>query len=201
MDAIASQPVPACGGVRPVRGRRTPQSPASFTEHKGSEMDLTVIDDSDFTHFAGAAFTAGEVYMKSVADMVNNVLVASQWRKLEMLRIVDHGSTKKVKDEGGERHKTRCTLQFGDDKVNIGNFKQYEKQFQKLAYKFDENGFVHLGHCWAGRDKHLLWLFAKAFHVPVYAGTGRRAHWCRWQFGDLVVCHPDGKWKRGVEIP
>jgi hypothetical protein len=164
-------------------------------------MDLTVIDDRNLAGYVGAMFTAGEVYMTSVVSMVNNVLASSRWQKLEMLRIVDHGSTREVKDQHGDRHRIRCTLRFGGDKVNSGNFKLYEGQFGRLAEKFDGGGFVHLGHCWAGNDVHLLHLFARALLVPVYAGTGRRAQWCRWQFGDLVVCHPDGKWKRGVQLP
>jgi hypothetical protein len=153
-------------------------------------------------------FTFGEVSMTSVNNMVNNVLAAAQWQKIEMLRIVDHGSVEQVDDKkggkgkkGDHHKKMRCNLQFGDDKVNVGNFKTYAAQFERLVEKFASDGYVHLAHCWAAKDHELLRLFAGLFGVPVYAGTGKRAQWTRTQFGELVVCYPNGKIHIDVELP
>lgn len=168
-------------------------------------MDITVIDDTDedggfdAAGFFGSLTTVGEVYMVGVSDMVNNVLAAAKWQKIRRLRIVDHGSYKEVKKDAGKAS-TRCKLQFGNTKVEVANFAQFAKTLAKLNEKFYDKSHVHLAHCYAGKDHELLRLFAKAWQVPVYAGTGKRAQWSRTQFGDLVVCSPGGKVQK-AELP
>lgn len=153
-------------------------------------MEITVIDDEDFVGWWNGLWTIGEIYMKDVRSMVNNVLKESQYCKITRLVIVDHGTR-------GE--KRPGVIQIGSDKVTVKNFNKYSNELGRLSHKFDANGIVHFANCWAGRHTRLLARFSETFKVPVVAGDNLDANWAEYNFGTYVRVEPDGKVKKNIE--
>lgn len=142
-------------------------------------MEVTVIDDSDLVGWLAAATRTSEVYMSDVTSMVTNVLGAvGATGSIDRLNILDHGNSTRV--------------QIGSDRLDTSNFSTYEGDLRKLAGRFSSTGFVHLQHCNAGKNHALMSLFARAFGVPVYAGTGKHNPIYRFNFGDYEVCTSAG---------
>lgn len=140
--------------------------------------EITVINDSSAAGWAAAATRTGEVYMSNVLTMVTNVRRKAGARPIDRLNIIDHGNEAEVA--------------IGSDWIDEANFATFEPLLMFLWGKFSPKGFVHLQHCKAGRNRRLMTLFAQAFGVPVYAGTGGHNAACRLNFGEYVVCGPNG---------
>jgi hypothetical protein len=76
--------------------------------------------------------------------------------------------------------------------VEVSNFEDYEKGFQKLRQVLSGESFVHIRGCAVGQNEKLLVKFAKAFSVPVYAGTSAENVLLDFNFGDIMVSYPGG---------
>jgi len=151
-------------------------------------MEITVIDDSDLVGWAAAATRVGEIYMTDVVSMVTNVLGAVGVKgSIDRLNILDHGNSTGV--------------QIGTDWVDASTFPSFDSLFRRLQPKFSTSGFVHLQHCNIGSNTTVLTLFARAFGVPVYAGTGAHNPVYRFNFGDYAVCDPSAVCKSKVPRP
>jgi hypothetical protein len=83
-------------------------------------------------------------------------------------------------------------VQIGGHFVELSNFDDYDKQFQKLRQIFSGESFVHIRGCAVGQNEELLVKFAKAFGVLVYAGTSAENVLLDFNFGDIVVAFPGG---------
>jgi hypothetical protein len=162
-------------------------------------MEVTVIDDSDFTGFAASASRENEIYMKDVESMVNHVLAhirpysrtCSPGQKtfvpMSRLNILDHGNAN--------------SLQIGSDRISVTSLPKFRAKLGQLKGKFTDNGFVHLQHCEIGQNRVLLIELAKVFGVSVYAGTGGHNPVYRFNFGKYVRAAPDGSFATGVGRP
>lgn len=137
-------------------------------------MQITAIPDrdidEDWVGWLNSFVTIDEILFNpekgvAIPDLVGRVLKRSAHRKITRLNIVDHGAAKTDKYNGH--------LRFGDVLINKDNYENFERHFRKLAKRFHHNGFVHLGHCFAGTQLPLLRKFAKSFGVPVWGGM----HW------------------------
>jgi hypothetical protein len=152
-----------------------------------TEGEITVIDDSDYVGWAAAATRVGEVYMSDVPSMVASVKRAAGQKPITRLNILDHGNTDGV--------------EIGEDWVDVSTFSNFESYFLLLRGRFAKGGFVHLQHCKVGSNHALLTMFAKAFGVPVYAGTGLHNPVYRVNFGDYDRCDQNGVCATGVSRP
>ena len=151
-------------------------------------MDITVIDDSDMVGWLAAATRTGEIYMTDVTSMVTNVISAlGTAGRIDRLNILDHGNS--------------TGLQIGTDWIDTTTFSVFDATLRRLAAKFSASGFVHLQHCEVGSNHMLLSLFARAFGVPVYAGTGKHNPVYRFNFGDYEVCDPSAVCSSNVARP
>ncbi len=164
---------------------------------KGEDMDLelTVINDSTVVGYIASVVRLGEIYMQDVASMVANVLSALRGptrfcapglpqypNKLSRLNILDHGN--------------RSGIEIGSDWINTTTFPTYAPILRKLYGHFTPMGFVHLQHCQIGQNQALLLSLAKAFGVPVFAGTGSQNPVYRFNFGDYVRADPNGTFNK-----
>jgi Domain of unknown function (DUF4347) len=176
-------------------------------------VEVNVVDDSDIVGWAASATRTNEVYMTSVSTMVDNVIQALQdmrpYRlactpvpytpvcvpgltrgpapRMSRLNVLDHGNSSRI--------------QFGDDRVDIGNLATFQPTLQRLRGYFDSDGFVHLQHCDAGQNETLLVRLAQIFGVSVYAGTGAHNPVYRFNWGEYVRADPDGTFNKDVARP
>lgn len=154
-------------------------------------LEVTVIDDSDHVGTAAALTRAGEIYMKCVQTMVDNVLAHLRARapysrtcspatrthgSMSRLNILDHGNSSGV--------------EIGTDWITPGTFGTFRPQLRRLAGRFDDEGFVHLQQCEVGQNIGLLQQFADVFGVPVVAGRGLHNPVYRANLGYYVRVHP-----------
>lgn len=151
------------------------------------DVEITVIDDSDYVGWLAAATRTDEVYMSDVHSMVDNVMAKAGTNKISRLNILDHGN--------------KTTMQIGKHKINVNNYLMFEGVFVKLQPYFAATGFAHFQHCNIGENYALLRLFANTWKVPVFAGTGKHNPVYRFNFGDYVRCNPDGLCTKGVSRP
>lgn len=149
--------------------------------------EITVVDDSDIVGWVAGAARVGEVYMTDVRSMVTNVARQAGRRPIDRLNILDHGNSSGV--------------EMGTDWIDETNFTTFEPFFILLRGRFARNGFVHLQHCEVGSNHRLLTLFARAFGVRVYAGTGAHNPVYRFNLGDYDYCDPTGVCAHNIGRP
>lgn len=149
--------------------------------------EITAVDDSDAVGWMAAATRTDEVYMTDVRSMVTNVSRKAGKTPITRLNIVDHGNSSGV--------------EIGTDWIDTSTFSSFEPFFLLLRGKFARGGFVHLQHCDVGSNHALLTLFAKAFGVPVIAGTGAHNPVYRFNFGNYDRCDPSGVCASNVSRP
>jgi hypothetical protein len=106
---------------------------------------------------------------------------------MSRLNVLDHGNANRI--------------QFGDDRVDVGNLATFQPTLQRLRNYFDTDGFVHLQHCDAGQNETLLVRLAQIFGVSVYAGTDSHNPVYRFNWGDYVRADPDGTFAKDVGRP
>jgi hypothetical protein len=119
--------------------------------------------------------------------MVDNVLKKLGKNAITRLNILDHGNP-----DG---------IQLGSDWITTTTLPLYSVQLSRLTGYFSSDGLVHLQHCEAGQNKDLLVALARAFGVPVYAGTGKHNSTMRFNLGHYVVAYPSGIYKDDVGRP
>src|SRR5262245_50658281 len=150
--------------------------------------EITVIDDRKLNGWLASVFRFGEIYMRDVKSMVQNVIHAAKNREIDRLNIIDHG------DEDG--------IQIGDDYVSDLSLSKFKPALRRLRGNFSDDGFVHLQHCQVGEDRVLLLELAKLWGVCVYAGTGYEQGVFRFNTGYYVCAYPDGTtFETDVERP
>jgi hypothetical protein len=152
-----------------------------------TEGEFTVVDDSDTVGWLASATRTSEIYMTDVRSMVTNVSRAAGRKPIKRLNILDHGN-----DDGAE---------IGSDWIDVSTFPSFEATLALLRGKFARGGFVHLQHCNVGSNHPLLTMFARAFGVRVYAGTGAHNPLYRINFGEYDFCDPGGTCSHGVSRP
>lgn len=155
-------------------------------------MEITVIDGSDHVGWLAGATRTGEIYMSDVSSMVVNVISKvhrSGFPKttIHRLNILDHG------DDSG--------VEIGSDWIDTSTFKRFEPSLMLLRFFFSRSGFVHLQHCNVGSNHTLLTMFARAFGVNVYAGTGAHNPLYRFNLGEYDRCSPSGVCVHDVNRP
>jgi len=129
----------------------------------------------------------GEVYMTSVSNMAANVLAKAAKTPVSRLNILAHGSFIRVL--------------FGNDLIEVRNFRKFEPSLMLLRGRFANNAFVHFQICDVGLNLVLLQLFAKAFGVPVVAGAGAENTLFRFNWKNYVKCDPSGACTLNVKRP
>jgi len=97
---------------------------------------------------------------------------------VQQLNIIGHGSASGV--------------EIGSHFVELSNFDDYDKQFQKLRQVLSGESFVFIRGCVVGQNEKLMVRFAKAFSVCVYAGTSAENSLLPFNTGDYVVAYPGG---------
>lgn len=125
--------------------------------------------------------------MTSVGTLVHNVLARLGGEQLSRLNICDHGS-----DEG---------IEIGSDWITSSSLGPFASTLAQLAGRFSRNGFVHLQHCHAGRNRQLLIDLARIVGLPVYAGTGIEQGIFRMNLGSYVHCTPNAHCERKFRRP
>jgi hypothetical protein len=167
------------------------------------DMEITVIDDSDFVGFAASSVREGEIYMQDVASMVKNIFARLRiyrractpsdsnsgymYNKMSRLNILDHGN--------------KNGLEIGTDWITVATLPQYQPTLALLAANFAAGGFVHLQHCEIGQQRPLMLSLAKTFGAPVYAGTGKHNPVYRFNTGTYVRAEPNGKFNGNAGRP
>lgn len=152
---------------------------------------MTVINDSHWVGYLAAVVREGEIYMKDVRSMVDNVLAALRGpsrtcavgvpqfaNRLSRLNILDHGNP--------------SGIHIGADWLDATTLPRFAPILGRLAGHFSPTGFVHIQHCQIGRNQTVLAGLAKAFGVSVFAGTGSHNPVYRINFGDYVRADPSG---------
>jgi hypothetical protein len=129
----------------------------------------------------------GEIYMTSAQSLSANVLARIGSVRLSRLNVVAHGSPQRVL--------------FGNDLIEVGNFRRFENFFKLLRGRFTPDGFVHLQICEVGQNFVLLTLFAQAFGVPVVAGQGDESSLYRFNWKKYNKCDPSGSCKVDLKRP
>lgn len=150
-------------------------------------IEVTVVDDSDYVGWLASASRVGEIYMTSVVSMVAAVRKAAGPNKILRLNILDHGNP-----DG---------IQIGMNWITLANLAAYTAELVKLKPLLHPNAIIHLQHCKIGRNKRLLQALAKLFARPVYAGTGNHNPLLRFNFGDYSRADPDGTFHTDVGRP
>ena len=140
--------------------------------------EITVIDDRKINGWLASVFRFGEIYMRDVKSMVQNVLHAAKTQEIDRLNIIDHG------DEDG--------MQIGDDYVSDLTLSSFKSALRRLTGNFSDDGFVHLQHCQVGQNRVLLLALARLWGVPVFAGTGYEQGVFEFNTGYYVRADPDG---------
>jgi hypothetical protein len=97
---------------------------------------------------------------------------------VQRLNIVGHGS--------------RSGINIGSNFVELSNVGDYKGHFGKLRQVLSGESFVHLQGCIVGQNEDLLVQLAKAFGVPVYAGTKFENVLLNFNTGDYKVAYPGG---------
>ncbi len=157
----------------------------------------SILDDP-VSWFAGAT-RIGEIEVSNVIDMATKIkalrdaqAVTTESAVIGRLNIMDHSVT-----DG----KTITGFKCGTDVVTMSNLAEFEPSFRKIGYCMSKRGFVHLMACQIGKNETLLKGVARIVGCDVYAGTGDHNPIYRFNFGDYVVCTPDGHIKRNVPRP
>jgi hypothetical protein len=125
--------------------------------------------------------------MTDVRSMVINVLRKGGKTPITRLNILDDGNSSGV--------------QIGSDWINSSTLSSFEPLLILLRGKFAKGGFVHPQHGNVGGNHALLTSFAKAFGVPVIAGTGKQNPVYRFNTGDYDRCTPAGVCTKNVSRP
>ena len=130
----------------------------------------------------------GDLTMTSVATMVDNVLTFLHGRSMARLNIMDHGNAHGI--------------EIGDDWLaGPADVARFAGALGRLRPRFTSGGFVHMQNCEAGQNRALICALAKAFGVPVYAGTGVHNPVYGFNLGDYVSCAPGGAWNPDAGRP
>jgi len=129
----------------------------------------------------------GEIYMTSAQSLAANVLARIGGTRLSRLNVVAHGSPQRVL--------------FGNDMIEVSNFRKFETFFKLLRGRFTPDGLVHFQICEIGQNFVLLTLFAQAFGVPVIAGQGGESSLYRFNFKKYNRCDPTGTCKVDLKRP
>ncbi|MDQ0821714.1 hypothetical protein QFZ69_002593 [Arthrobacter sp. V1I7] len=151
-------------------------------------IEVSVIDDSDMVGWMASFTRTGEVYMVDTRTMVANVRKAISPRQtMHRLNILDHGNS--------------AGIEIGRDFITSANVASFTPLLSSLRPLFSPGGSVHIQHCDAGQNRPLIVGLARAFGVPVYAGTGAHNPVYRINFGDYVRGNPDGSFEAKVGRP
>jgi hypothetical protein len=167
-------------------------------------LEVSVISNRSFiddpVSWLAGATTIGEIDITSVADMSAKLVnlrdaqsATTEDALIGRLNIMDHSTT----SDGETVDGIRC----GSDVIEVGNLAQFETNLRKIHYCMSNRGFVHLWACQIGKDEALLRGLARIFGVDVYAGTGNHNAILNFNWGDYVVCSPDGVFKTNVPRP
>ena len=121
-------------------------------------VEVTAVDDVDAVGWLESFFSMGEINFTDVTTMVDNILTAIGSNQMSRLNIQVHGSP--------------TSVAVGSTSISTANFATHQPTFSRLSGHFTSSGFVHLRACNVGQNPALMQMFASAFGVPVYAGTG-----------------------------
>lgn len=121
-------------------------------------VEVTAIDDVDAVGWLESFFSLGEINFTDVTTMVDNILTAIGSNQMSRLNIQVHGSP--------------TSVAVGSTGISTANFATHQPTLSRLSGHFTSSGFVHLRACDVGQNPALMQMFASAFGVPVYAGTG-----------------------------
>lgn len=150
-------------------------------------VEITVVDDSDWVGWAAAATRAGEVYMRDVRNMVEEVLKKAGTDTISRLNVLDHG--------------TETGFELGRDWIDTSTLPYFKKELGRLREHLASGGFVHLQHCGIGQNVDLLIDLSKILGVPIYAGTDDQNPVYRFNWGTYVRAMPDGTFYVDVGRP
>jgi hypothetical protein len=160
-------------------------------------MEITVIDDRvedgewwslpRYAGYVASTLRVGEVYMRDVRSMVQNVLHKAGGAQISRLNVIDHGNPHGV--------------QFGSDQVTVDTIGMHSATLGRLRGRFTKGGFVHLQHCEIAQNQSLMIAFSRVFGVDVYGGTGYHNPIYRVNLGEYVVCKHSGPCIGGVPRP
>lgn len=121
----------------------------------------------------------GDVTMTNVVSMVNNVIAILHGRIIDRLNILDHGNAH--------------GLEIGSDWLaSAADVATHAGTLGRLGTHFASGAFVHMQNCRSGQNRALICSLARAFGVPVYAGTGLHNPLLGFNLGDYVRCEPGG---------
>ncbi len=125
------------------------------------------------------SFFRGDITMTDISSMVTNVQTFLGTRVMHRLNVMDHGN------EHG--------VEIGDDWLGTAaDVTAQGSTLSGLKSKFAGSGIVHMQNCHAGQNQDVICALAKAFGVPVYAGTGLHNPLLGFNFGDYVRCDAGG---------